>query len=113
MVRALLSNLWGWHSPATAVEEAPPQGSLEETSDLLVEEMPFSQSPEETVDVIRLHGDLNQAEVNDLLMVLTGCLVEGRHKVVLNFRDVSHISLDGVSRLAERQQIYAALRGEI
>jgi len=75
--------------------------------------MPFSQSPEETVDVIRLHGDLNQAEMNDLLMVLTGCLVEGRHKVVLNFRDVTHISIDGVSRLAERQQIYEALRGEI
>ena len=67
----------------------------------------------ETVTVLRLSGDVSMSDMDALARVLTDLVLENRNKVVLNFRQVTHVSLNAISKLAERNQRYRALGGEI
>jgi anti-sigma B factor antagonist len=67
----------------------------------------------ETVTVLRLSGDVSMSDMDALARLLTDLVLENRNKVVLNFRHVTHVSLNAISKLAERNQRYRALGGEI
>lgn len=66
-----------------------------------------------TVAVLRLQGELGPSEMDSLTRLLTDMLVEGRHQVVLNFKQVTHVSLGGIAKLAQRNQRFSSLGGEI
>jgi anti-anti-sigma factor len=66
-----------------------------------------------TVTVIRLAGELSLTEVDSLLRVLTDLLLENRKQVVLNLKQVTHVSLGGISKLAEKNRRFQSLDGEI
>lgn len=70
-------------------------------------------TPTETVTVLRLAGDISPAEMDSLLQVLTDLVLENKNKVVLNFRQVKHVSLNAISKLVERNQRFRALGGEL
>ncbi|HUO56698.1 MAG TPA: STAS domain-containing protein [bacterium] len=67
----------------------------------------------ETVTVLRLAGDISQGDMDALLQVTTDLILENKNKVVLNFRQVKHVSLNAISKLAERNLRFKALGGEI
>ena len=67
----------------------------------------------ETVTVLRLAGDISQGDMDALLQVMTDLVLENKNKVVLNFRQVKHVSLNAISKLAERNLRFKALGGEI
>jgi len=67
----------------------------------------------ETVTVLRLAGDMSLAEMDSLLRVLTDLVLANKKKVVLNFRRVTHVSLNGIAHLAEKSRRFKALNGEI
>jgi anti-sigma B factor antagonist len=67
----------------------------------------------ETVTVVRLGGELSQDEVTSLLRVLTDLVLSNKTKVVLNFRKVTHMSLNGIAKLVEKSLRFRALNGEI
>ena len=67
----------------------------------------------ETVTVLRLAGDISQGDMDALLQVTTDLILENKSKVVLNFRQVKHVSLNAISKLAERNLRFKALGGEI
>ena len=67
----------------------------------------------ETVTVLRLAGDISQADMDALLQVMTDLVLENKNKVILNFRQVKHVSLNAISKLAERNLRFKALGGEI
>ena len=67
----------------------------------------------ETVTVLRLAGDIGLGEMDALLGSMTDLVLENKNKVVLNFRQVKHVSLNAISKLAERNQRFKALGGEI
>jgi anti-anti-sigma factor len=66
-----------------------------------------------TVSVIRLSGELGASEMESLARALTSLLAENRRRIVLNFRNVRHVSLGGIARLAERNLRFKALGGEV
>jgi anti-sigma B factor antagonist len=70
-------------------------------------------TPTETVTVLRLAGDISPTEMDALLQVLTDLVLENKNKVVLNFRQVKHVSLNAISKLVERNQRFRALGGEL
>jgi anti-sigma B factor antagonist len=67
----------------------------------------------ETATVLRLAGDISLSDMEALLRLLTDLILENKSKVILNFRQVKHVSLDAISKLAERNQRFKALGGEI
>jgi anti-sigma B factor antagonist len=75
--------------------------------------MSVALMPNETVSIIRLSGDLSLTEIDNLLRVLTDLLYENQKQVILNMRQVTHVSLGGISRLAERNHKLKSLNGEI
>ena len=48
-----------------------------------------------------------------LVQVLTDLVLENKNKVVLNFRQVKHVSLNAISMLVERNLRFRALGGEL
>ena len=67
----------------------------------------------ETVTVLRLSGDIGVSDMDALLRKMTDLVLENKNKIVLNFRQVKHVSLNAISKLAERNQRFKALDGEI
>ena len=67
----------------------------------------------ETVTVVRLAGELSLDEVDSMLRVLTDLVLSNKVKVVLNFRKVTHMSLNGIAKLVEKSLRFRALDGEI
>ena len=67
----------------------------------------------ETVTILRLAGDIGMGEMDALLRSVTDLVLENKNKVILNFRQVKHVSLNAISKLAERNQRFKALGGEI
>ena len=67
----------------------------------------------ETITVLRLSGDISVPDMEALLSHLTDLVLGNKNKVVLNFRQVKHISLDAISKLAERNLRFRGLGGEI
>lgn len=63
--------------------------------------------------VLQLAGEIGSAEVDSLVRTLNDLLIEDKTRVVLDFREVRHITLHGVGRLAERARRFRALGGEI
>jgi len=51
--------------------------------------------------------------MDSLVRLLTDMLVERRRQVVLNFKAVSHVSLGGIAKLAQRNRRFRSLSGEI
>jgi len=70
-------------------------------------------TPTETVTVFRLSGDISVADMEGVLRGLTDVVLRNRNRVVLNFHKVTHVSLNGISKLTERNQRLRALGGEI
>jgi len=66
-----------------------------------------------TVTVIHLAGELSLTEVDSLLRVLGDLLLENRKQVVLNLKRVTHFSLGGIPKLAEKNRRFQSLDGEI
>ena len=54
----------------------------------------------ETVTVLRLAGDIGMSDMDALLSSMTDLVLENKNKVVLNFRQVKHVSLNAISKLA-------------
>ncbi len=75
--------------------------------------MAVALAPEETVTVLRLAGDLSLHDMEGLSSVLTDMSVKGKTRVILNFRQVNHVALGGISKLAERNFRLRSLGGEI
>ncbi len=67
----------------------------------------------ETITVLRLSGDVAVSDMDALLSKMTGLVLENKSKIVLNLRQVKHVSLNAISMLAERNQRFKALGGEI
>ncbi len=74
--------------------------------------MAVALSPEETVTVLRLSGDLSLRDMEGLSSVLTELSVKGKVRVILNFRQVNHVALSGISKLAERNFRLRSLGGK-
>src|SRR5579872_6088030 len=70
-------------------------------------------SPTETVTVLRLSGDISVGDMDSLIQVLTGLVLENKNRVVLNFRQVKHVSLNAISTLVARNQRFRSLGGEL
>lgn len=75
--------------------------------------MSVAISPNETVTVLRLSGDVSLGDMDGILSVLTDMVLHNKNKVILNFQKVSHVSLGAISKLTERNQRFRALGGEI
>jgi anti-sigma B factor antagonist len=75
--------------------------------------MAVSLSPNETVTVLRLTGNIGPEEMDALAGILMDLVLENKTRVVLNFHQVRHISLNAISKLVDRNQRYRALGGEI
>lgn len=67
----------------------------------------------ESITVLRLAGDISLTEMDAVLRTMTDMVLENRTKVVLNFRQVNHVSLNAISKLAEKNQRLRALGGDI
>lgn len=67
----------------------------------------------ETITVLRLSGDVSVSDMDALLRKMTDLVLGNKNKVVLNFRQVKHVSLSAISKLAERNQRFKGLGGEI
>ena len=70
-------------------------------------------STNETITVLRLSGDVSVSDMDVLLRQMTDLVLENRNKIVLNLRQVKHVSLNAISKLAEKNQRFKALGGEI
>ncbi len=70
-------------------------------------------TPTETVTVLRLSGDISVSDMDSLIRVLTDLVLENKNKVVLNFRQVKHVSLNAISNLVVRNQRFRSLGGEL
>lgn len=70
-------------------------------------------APALPVSVIRLNGEMRDVEVDSLSRALSRLLAEGRRHVVLNLRGVSHVSLGGIAKLAERNLRFKSMGGEV
>lgn len=75
--------------------------------------MSVALSPKETVTVLRLSGDISLGDMESLLRMMTDLILENRSMVVLNCRQVKHISLNAISKLADRNRRFRALGGDI
>ncbi len=75
--------------------------------------MAVALEPEETVTVLRLAGDLSLQDMDGLIRVLSDLSIKGKTKVILNFRQVNHVALDGISKLTEKHFRLRGLGGEI
>ena len=67
----------------------------------------------ETVTVLRLAGDIGNIEMGSLLGAINEMVLQQKNQVVLNFSHVNHISLNAISKLAERKQRLEAYGGDI
>jgi anti-sigma B factor antagonist len=70
-------------------------------------------TPTESVTVLRLSGDISVSDMDSLIQVLTDLVLENKNKVVLNFRQVKHVSLNAISKLVERNLRFRSLGGEL
>ncbi len=70
-------------------------------------------APPASVSVIRLNGEMRDVEVDSLARALSRLLMEGRRQVVLNFAGVTHVSLGGIAKLAERNLRFRSVGGEV
>jgi anti-sigma B factor antagonist len=70
-------------------------------------------APPPSVSVVRLTGELGEAETDSLSRALTSLLVGNRRRIVLNFRGVTHVSLVGLAKLAERNLRFKSVGGEV
>ena len=75
--------------------------------------MSVALSTQETVTVLRLSGDISLDDMDSLLTAMTDLVLQNQNKVVLNFRHVTHVSLNAIARLAERNLRFRALGGDI
>jgi anti-anti-sigma factor len=75
--------------------------------------MTVSLTTNETVAVLRLSGDISLADMESMLQDLTDLVLHNQKSVVMNFRQVTHVSLNAISRLAERNLRFRALGGDI
>jgi len=75
--------------------------------------MAVALSPNDTVAVMRLSGDISLDDMDSMLQTLTTMVLQNQNKVVLNFKQVTHISLNAISKLAERSQRFKAIGGDI
>ena len=75
--------------------------------------MAISISPNETVTVLRLSGNIGPEEMDALACILMDMVLENKTRVILNFHHVKHIALNAISKLADRNQRFRALGGEI
>lgn len=69
--------------------------------------------PTDTVTVLRLSGDLSSSDIEELVRELTDLVLHNHNKVILNFRQVKHLSLGAIPKLVERNDRFRALGGEI
>ena len=60
-----------------------------------------------------MSGDISVGDMDSLIQVLTGLVLENKNKVVLNFRQVKHVSLNAISTLVVRNQRFKSLGGEL
>jgi anti-sigma B factor antagonist len=70
-------------------------------------------APPSSVSVIRLTGELGVSEMDSLSRALNGLLSDDRRRIVLNFNGVSHVSLGGIAKLAERNLRFKSVGGEL
>ncbi len=70
-------------------------------------------TPTETASVIRLSGYIRKRDMESVLNLLTDMVLKNQNKVVLNFKNVSHVSLDGISLLSEKNMRFRSIGGEI
>jgi anti-anti-sigma factor len=67
----------------------------------------------ETVSVLRLAGDIGPSEMDPILRELTLLVLENKNKVVLNFRQVRHISFPAIAKLERRKDRFRSLGGDV
>jgi len=65
------------------------------------------------ITVLRLAGEIGLGDMEALAGELTELVLANRNKVILNLRKVTHVSLGAIPKLAERNQRFRALGGEI
>jgi anti-anti-sigma factor len=70
-------------------------------------------APPLPVSVIRLTGELGVTQVDSLVRALTTLLADDRRRVVLDLRNVTHVSLGGIAKLAERNLRFKSVGGEV
>ena len=70
-------------------------------------------TPTETATVLRLAGYISKRDVESILSLLTDMVMKNQNKIVLNFKNVSHVSLEGISLLSEKNMRFRSLGGEI
>ena len=63
----------------------------------------------DTVTVLRLSGDIDVQDMDELLEAMTQLVLQSQTRVVLNFRQVKHISLKAVSKLVQRNLRFRGL----
>ncbi len=68
-------------------------------------------TPTETAAVLRLAGYISKRDVESILSLLTDMGLKNQNKVVLNFKNVSHVSLEGISLLSEKNMRFRSLGG--
>ena len=67
----------------------------------------------ETVTVLRLAGDISPSDMDEVIRELTELALSNHNKVILNFRQVKHVSLGAISKLAERSLRFRGLGGDV
>lgn len=77
--------------------------------------MVVSLSPTEleTVTVLRLSGDIDIEDMDELLQAITELVLVNKTRIVLNLRQVRHISLNAISKLVERNLRFRGLGADI
>jgi anti-sigma B factor antagonist len=73
----------------------------------------LAPAPMPSVSVIRLTGEMGEVETDSLSRALSSLLADNRRRIVLNFCGVSHVSLGGIAKLAERNLRFKSLGGEV
>jgi anti-anti-sigma factor len=67
----------------------------------------------ETVTVLRLSGHLTLGDMEGVLRTMMDAVIKNNTYIILNFRNVTHVSLNGISKLADRNLRVRSLGGEI
>jgi anti-anti-sigma factor len=67
----------------------------------------------DTVTVLRLSGDIDVQDMDELLEAMTQLVLQNQTRVILNFRQVKHISLNAISKLVQRNLRFQGLGAAI
>jgi anti-anti-sigma factor len=67
----------------------------------------------DTVTVLRLSGDIDVEDMDALLEAMTQLVLQNQGRVLLNFRQVKHISLKAISKLVQRNLRFRGLGADI